>query len=140
MRYVVGEFIDRAKDFDYLVAPEARALPLFGAMAYKMGKPGVFLRKAGKLPPSAPKLSVSYETAYSIDILEMNCDSNLQDKRVIIVDDGISSGGTTLAVIELMEKAGANVVGIMALVKYHYRKIVPEYKPWEAITHTLFDL
>jgi len=140
MRYAVGRFISQTKDFDYLVAPEARALPLFGAMSYQMGKPGVFLRKVGKLPAAAPKLSASYETAYSTDTIEMNYDSNLRDKSVIILDDGISSGGTILAVIELMEKAGARVVGIMALIRYHYRKVVPEYQPWESITFTLFDL
>lgn len=140
LRYAVNAFIDKAEDFDYLVAPEARALPLFGAMAFQVGKPGIFLRKSGKLPADAPKISTDYQTAYSSDGLEMTCDENLVGKRVIIIDDGISSGGTTLAVIEIMQKAGAIVVGIMALVKYHYREVVPEYKPWETITRTLFDL
>lgn len=140
MRYVVGQLVTRASNCDYLVSPEARALPLFGAVSHKLGKPGIFLRKAGKLPVDAPKLTASYNTAYSTDTLEMNYDSNLAGKKVVILDDGISSGGTILAAIELMQKAGAEVIDVMALIRYHYREVVSEYQIWESKTFTLFDL
>ena len=142
LQYAVKRMADHIEilNCDYLAAPEARALPLFGALSYKLGKPGIFLRKLGKLPADAPRLSAEYKTAYSTDTIEMNADSQLRGKKVVILDDGISSGGTILAATQLMERAGATVVGIVALIRYHYREPDAAYQPWESKTFTLFDL
>jgi adenine phosphoribosyltransferase len=142
MRHIVDRFSAQIKDLnpDYIANPEARALPILGAVTYNLNKPGIFIRKAGKIPAVAPRLTASYTTAYSTDTIEMTADPNLQGKTVVIIDDGISSGGTTLATIELLQRAGMRVIAIFAVVEHHYRARVVEYAPWESVTHTLFDL
>ena len=130
----------RGMNPDYVAAPEARALPIFGAILHNLGKPGIFIRKTGKIPAAAPKHAVTYKTAYSDDSIEMTADANLRGKTVVVIDDGISSGGATLATIELLQKAGMKVVGVLAVVQHNYRKKVSEYAPWEPLTYTLFDL
>jgi adenylate kinase len=142
LQYIVDKFAASITDLnpDYIAAPEARALPIFGALSYATGKPGIMIRKAGKLPRSAPLLSETYSTAYSNDTIEMTDDPALLGKTVVIVDDGLASAGTTLATIRLLQKAGMKVVGVRAVVEHHYRKRLPEYGPWEDKTLTLFDL
>lgn len=142
VRHIISVFSQKIQELspDCVAAPEARALPLFGALIHELGLPGVFIRKIGKLPENSPKLTVDYKTAYSNDSLEMADYKDLTGKTVVIIDDGISSGGTTHAVIRLMEKAGARVVGIFAVVQYHYAKLAKDYEPFKEISHTLFDL
>lgn len=141
VRHITNSFSERIGWLkpDYIAAPEARALPIFGALMYQNNLPGIFIRKAGKLPEGAQKLSAAYQTAYSTDTLEMNY-ADLRDKTVVLVDDGISSGGTTLAMIHLLQSAGARVVGIFAVVRYTYRDPEPAFLAWREKTHTLFEL
>lgn len=141
VHHIVAEFTQKIQAWKphSIAAPEARALPIFGALLSKLMVPGIFIRKAGKLPPDAPKYVAHYNTAYSTDSLEMN-QTDLRGKRVVIVDDGISSGGTTLATIQLLQQAGAEIVGILAVVRYKYRAPDPNYAQWEPLTHTLFEL
>lgn len=142
-RNIVNRFakIIKVLNPDYIAAPEARALPTFGALTYRLNKPGIFIRKAGKLPKGTPKLVEYYENALRPDNgIEMSLDEDLKGKTVVIIDDGISSGGTTLATIKLLERAGMRVIRVLAVVEYHYRERVEAYKPWNALTDTLFDL
>ncbi len=144
IQYVVEKFAERIRKLnpDYIAAPEARALPIFGALIAATGKPGIFIRKAGKLPAAAPKYSVEYKTAYSDDSIEMTADSKLKGKTVLFIDDGISSGGTTTAGIQLLEKAGMKPVHVLAVIRYHYRDLCSEFlaKGLLPMTTTLFDL
>jgi adenine phosphoribosyltransferase len=144
IRYVISQFAASVHELrpDYIAAPEARALPIFGALIHETGRPGIFIRKAGKLPATAPKLSESYTTAYSEEKIEMNVDPNLQGKTVMIVDDGISSGGTTLATVRLLEQAGMKVIAVRAVIQYHYRELEPDFVSSGILemTETLQDL
>lgn len=127
---------------DYIAGPEARALPIFGTLLQATHKPGLFVRKAGKLPANAPLLRETYSTAYSSDSIEVTLDPALEGKTVVIVDDGISSGGTTAATVRLLEKAGMKVIRILAIVKYSYTSLCEEYttRGLGEISETLFDL
>lgn len=127
---------------DYIAGPEARALPFFGTLAQATHKPAIFIRKAGKLPANAPLLRESYSTAYSNDSIEMTADPALKGKSVVIIDDGISSGGTTAATVRLLEQAGMKVLRILAIVQYGYRSPCEEFasRNLGAISETLFDL
>lgn len=142
-KYVVEQFTAMVSNLnpDYIASPEARALPFFGAVTYLADKPGIFIRKPGKLPEAAPRITQDYDMAYAKGVsIEMVADPELVGKTVVIIDDGISSGGTTLATIQLLEKAGMKVIAILAVVQHHYRPLLPEYAPWIIKTHTLFDL
>ncbi|MGE4233227.1 MAG: nucleoside monophosphate kinase [Bacteriovoracia bacterium] len=141
-QYIVKEQSAKVEELnpDYLAGPEARGLPTWGAVSFVTKKPGIMIRKMGKLPRTAPLIGIEYKTAYSSDGIEIIDNLAYRGKTVVIIDDGISSGGTTLAAIELLEKAGMRVIGIIAVIEYHYREKVPEYLPWMSKTFTLFDL
>lgn len=140
MSYITNSFVEKAMSLqaDYIAAPEARSLPIMGAVADRLHLPAIFIRKAGKIP--GPTHSVSYSTGYASESIELRDDKAFRGKRVVIIDDGIGKGGTLLAAVELLEKAGMQVVGCLVVIEHHYCPRLAEFKSKEAITTTLFDL
>lgn len=140
MRYIVDTYAAEAiaKHADFIAAPEARSLPLLGAVSFKTDKPALFIRKAGKTP--GPVFSVTYTTGYSTETLEFSHDESLKGKKVLIIDDGIANGETMLATISLLKQAGMEVVGCCIVIEHHYSHRHDDYAPWEPLTLTLFDL
>lgn len=143
-QYIVDEFTRKIKtlNVDYVAAPEARALPILGGLTFNTRKPGIMIRKAGKIPVGARPLQEHYKTAYSTETIEMTGNPLYKGKTVVLIDDGISSGGTTVAAVKLLEKAGLKVVRVMSAIRYHYRSPCQEFleSGIPDITTTLFDL
>jgi adenine phosphoribosyltransferase len=94
---------------EYVVSAEARGFVLGGAIATKAGAGFVPARKPGKLP--AETSSVEYALEYGIDALHVHADALSGGARVLVHDDLLATGGTASAMCELVEKAGAEVVG-----------------------------
>ncbi|MBP5195605.1 MAG: adenine phosphoribosyltransferase [Lachnospiraceae bacterium] len=102
-------------DFDVIAGAESRGF-IFGApSAYNEGKPFVLIRKKGKLPWKT--VEESYALEYGTATLEMHVDSIKPGDRVLIVDDLIATGGTTEAMIKLVEKLGGTVAGVLVLIE-----------------------
>jgi adenine phosphoribosyltransferase len=97
-------------EFDLIVGSESRGFVFGAPVAYAMGKGFVLARKKGKLPRKT--ISESYDLEYGQATLEMHTDSIRKGQRVVIVDDLIATGGTTAAVIKMIEKLGGEVVKI----------------------------
>src|ERR1035437_989946 len=93
---------------DYVVGIDARGFILGAALAYKLCKGLVVVRKKGKLP--ARTRSASYALEYGIDEVEMHHDALPPGSRVIIVDDLLATGGTAAATVQLVRDSGAAVV------------------------------
>lgn len=102
-------------DFDVVAGPESRGFIFGTPIAYNCGKPFVLIRKAGKLPRET--VSVSYDLEYGKATIEMHRDSIKPGQRVLIVDDLIATGGTTEAMIRLIEELGGEVAGIVVLIE-----------------------
>ena len=102
-------------DFDVVVGPESRGFIFGTPIAYNTGKPFVLIRKAGKLPRET--VSVAYELEYGKATIEMHKDSIKPGQKVLIVDDLIATGGTTEAMIQLIEGLGGEVAGIVVLIE-----------------------
>ncbi|HEX8745261.1 MAG TPA: adenine phosphoribosyltransferase [Thermoleophilaceae bacterium] len=102
-------------DVDYVVAAEARGFILGGAMATRLGAGFVPARKRGKLPRETT--SVEYALEYGIDALEVHADALADGSRVLVHDDLLATGGTAAACCQLVEGAGAEVVGCAFLVE-----------------------
>jgi adenine phosphoribosyltransferase len=100
---------------DFVVAPEARGFILGAAVAARCGAGFIPVRKPGKLPFETA--SVSYELEYGIDELHMHVDALDSGARVLLHDDLMATGGTMAAIEQLVEKAGADVVGISFLME-----------------------
>jgi adenine phosphoribosyltransferase len=108
----------RPLEVDFVVAPEARGFILGAAIAARCGAGFIPVRKPGKLPFETT--SVSYELEYGIDELHMHVDALRSGSRVLLHDDLIATGGTMAAIEQLVEKAGAEVVGISFLMELSF--------------------
>ncbi|MFC0205184.1 adenine phosphoribosyltransferase [Novosphingobium soli] len=87
---------------------EARGFIFGAAMAARMGLPFVPVRKPGKLP--VPVLAIDYALEYGTDTLEVDPGAVAEGARIVLVDDLIATGGTALAAVELLRRAGGDVV------------------------------
>ena len=96
------------EDFDLVVGTESRGF-IFGApVAYALNKGFILVRKKGKLPRET--VSESYDLEYGQAEIEMHTDAIKPGQRVVLIDDLIATGGTTEAVVKLVEKEGGVVV------------------------------
>ena len=109
-RQTIDLFYNRYSSFkiDKIVGIESRGFIWAGALAYKMGKGFIPVRKPGKLP--AEKERVEYQLEYGKDVLEIHKDAILPGENVLIVDDLLATGGTASAAITLVERLGGKVV------------------------------
>ena len=112
--------LERAPEFDYLVAPEAKAIPLIHEMARQSGRNEYFLvRKAKKLYMDGVfEVNVRSITTEAEQKLYMDgADAaKMHGKRILIVDDVISTGESIRAVETLVLQAGGIVAGRMAIL------------------------
>lgn len=102
-------------DFDVVVGPESRGF-IFGVpIAYNLRKPFIPVRKKGKLPRET--VSIEYELEYGTASIEMHRDSIKPGEKVVIIDDLMATGGTTEAIVKLVEGLGGEVVKIVFLME-----------------------
>jgi adenine phosphoribosyltransferase len=99
-------------EFDGLAAIESRGFIFGSAIAARLGKSFIPIRKKGKLPP--PVLQQDYQLEYGSDTLEMSEKQTI--KKVLIIDDVLATGGTYLAAKKLCLKAGLEVQGLLVLI------------------------
>ena len=112
LHMAVDSLIDMVKDLDYdlVIGPESRGF-IFGVpVAYAEHKSFVPVRKKGKLP--CETISMEYDLEYGQATIEMHKDAIRPGQKVIIVDDLIATGGTTEAIVKLIEQLGGQVVKI----------------------------
>ena len=129
---------DMVKDLegDVIAGPESRGFIFGTPIAYNMHKPFVLIRKKGKLP--CETVSIDYELEYGTATIEMHKDSIKPGQKVLIVDDLIATGGTTKAMIDLVESLGGEVVGIVVLMELaglQGRKKIEGYRLDSAIVY-----
>ncbi|MBU3810758.1 MAG: adenine phosphoribosyltransferase [Candidatus Niameybacter stercoravium] len=102
-------------EFDIVIGPESRGF-IFGVpLAYKLQKGFVPVRKPGKLPYKT--IGQSYDLEYGSNTIEMHIDAIKPGQKVIIADDLLATGGTTKAIVDLVEKLGGEVVKIVYLIE-----------------------
>jgi len=99
---------------DHLAGIDARGLIFAAALSVRLDRGLVLIRKQGKLPP--PVTAENYSLEYGHDQVEMQSNRLQPGSAVIIVDDVIATGGTLLAAKRLVERQGAKVSGIVALL------------------------
>lgn len=99
-------------DYDALVTPEAKSIPLAHALSVATGKPYVVLRKSYKsymgdaLATETRSITTGVcQTLY----LDAKDSAHVRNARVVLVDDVISTGSTLEGMRDLMSKAGARI-------------------------------
>jgi adenine phosphoribosyltransferase len=105
----------RPLQVECVIAAEARGFLLGPALALELGAGFVLARKPGKLPYET--ISAEYELEYGSNQLELHTDAVQDGRRVLVHDDLLATGGTALALCELVEALGGEVVGCGFLVE-----------------------
>ncbi len=116
LREVIDAFVERYREtpIDVVVGLEARGFILGGAVAYRLARGFVPVRKKGKLPYKTERHE--YELEYGTDVIEIHVDAIKPGDRVLIVDDLLATGGTAMAAAKLIEKLGGVVVEMAFIV------------------------
>jgi len=114
------ELLRRAPEYDYMIAPEAKSIPLIYEMARQSGAENYFIaRKAAKAYMSGVfETDVKTITTQGVQklIIDTADAERIRGKRVLILDDVISTGGALRAVETLVEQAGGIVAGKMCIL------------------------
>jgi adenine phosphoribosyltransferase len=105
----------RPLDVDVVIGAEARGFLLGPALARELGAGFVLARKPGKLP--AETVRAEYLLEYGSDALELHSDAVEGGARVLVHDDLLATGGTALALCELVEMLGGVVVACGFLIE-----------------------
>ena len=114
-----AELIKKCPEFDYIVTPEAKSIPLAYEMSRQSGKPYLVCRKGAKLYMKEPvhvevrSITTDKVQTLYIDALE---GERLRGKKVLILDDVISTGESLAAVAKLLEQFSPEIVGQAAIL------------------------
>ena len=110
----------KAPEFDYLVAPEAKAIPLIYEMARQKGLDDYLLVRKNKKAYMQGVFEVDVTSITTAGQQKLYMDAidaaKMKGKRVIIIDDVISTGASLQAVEKLVNEAGGNIVARMAVL------------------------
>lgn len=108
----------KLEDVDVILGLDARWFLFAGALAYKLNKPLVVVRKAGKLPYKT--ISVDYELEYGKNTFELNVDAVKPGDKVAIIDDLLATGWTAKAACRLVEQLGWEIVSVNCVVNLSF--------------------
>ena len=104
------ELLKKAPEFDYIITPEAKSIPIAYEMSRQSGKPYIVARKGVKVymrnPLDVSVTSITTKTEQHLYLGEREVEM-IKGKRVLIVDDVISTGESLIAVRNLVKEAGA---------------------------------
>ncbi|MBD3393771.1 MAG: adenine phosphoribosyltransferase [Chitinivibrionales bacterium] len=130
--YVVQQMIGSYEpgSIDGVIAIESRGFVLGGHFALENKVPLVLARKKGKLPRET--VEESYALEYGEATLQIHVDDLMPGRRWLIIDDLIATGGTLEAVAKMIEKQGATVAGIFAIIGLPFLKYgdkIGKYNP-----------
>ena len=116
-RAAIDLFVERYRDarVDYVVGVEARGYMFAAPLAYALGAGFVPVRKPGKLPGTT--YTEEYTLEYGTNSLQIHEDAIGPGKRVVVVDDLLATGGTIAATLRLLERIGAEIVGVAVLIE-----------------------
>jgi adenine phosphoribosyltransferase len=117
-----------ARDADLVAGIDARGFLLGAAVATRLGKGVLAVRKGGKLPP--PVHGETYALEYGTATLEIPADGiELAGLSVLVIDDVLATGGTLAAAARLLRNGGATVIGagvVLELEALHGREKLPD--------------
>jgi len=115
-----GELLKKAPEYDYLISAEAKGIPLIHEMARQHGDEKYFLaRKSPKLymtgvfSVEVDSITTAGKQKLYLDTLDADM---MHGKRILIVDDVISTGNSLNAIERLVMGAGGKIVGNMSIL------------------------
>ena len=114
------DLLKLAPEYDYLISAEAKGIPLAHEMArqhgdekYMIARKGVKLYMTGVFKAEVRSITTDAQQTLYLDIEDAK---RMQGKRILIVDDVISTGESLHALEELVRQAGGEIVGKLAIL------------------------
>lgn len=114
------ELLKKAPEYDYIITAEAKGIPLAHEMARQNNDESYFIARkypklymTGVFEVEVKSISTDKVQHLYLDVAEAEM---IKGKRILIVDDVISTGESTKALRTLVEKAGGEIVGEMAIL------------------------
>ena len=118
--HAAAELLKRAPEYDYIIAPEAKSIPLLYEMARQSGAEKYFLARKGPKAYMSGVFEVAVKSITTMSIQKLVIDTAdaemIRGKRMLIVDDVISTGESLHAMEELVTRAGGISAGKMAVL------------------------
>ena len=118
--HCAAELLKRAPEYDYLLAPEAKSIPLLYEMARQSGADEYFVARKGPKAYMSGVFEVNVKSITTMAmqklVLDVKDAEKLRGKRVLILDDVISTGESLRATEELVNQAGGIIAGKMAVL------------------------
>ena len=114
------ELLAKAPEFDYMITAEAKGIPLIHEMARLNGNQRYILARKGPKLYMTNIISVTVQSITTAKEQKLYLDGadaeRMKGKRILIVDDVISTGESLRAIEELVHSAGGNIVGKMTIL------------------------
>ena len=113
------ELLKRAPEFDILLSAEAKGIPLVYEMSRQSGKKYIVARKGPKLymkdlvKVTVNSITTDHEQILCVDKVDADL---MSGKRILIVDDVISTGESLKALEKLVDAVGGNICGKMTVL------------------------
>lgn len=117
--HAAKKLLEKMPEVDYLIAPEAKAIPLVYEMSRQSGIKYLLARKkakaymSGVFEVTVQSITTAGEQTLVIDTVDAEA---MKGKRIAIIDDVISTGESLRAMEELVNKAGGEIVAKMAVL------------------------
>ncbi|MBO5356452.1 MAG: adenine phosphoribosyltransferase [Clostridia bacterium] len=112
--------LEKAPEYDYLITAEAKGIPLVHEMArlngnqkYMLARKGVKLYMRDIISASVHSITTAKEQTLYLDGYDAEL---MKNKKILIIDDVISTGESLRAIEELVKTAGGNIVGKMCIL------------------------
>jgi len=120
--YVIDKIASWAKErkTEVVAGIESRGFLFAAPVAHQLGLGLSIIRKKGKLPRKT--VCVRAPNEYALEYFEMHTDSILPSQKVLIVDDLIATGSSSISAIDLVKKLEGEVIGFIAVVELCFLK------------------
>lgn len=107
--------------FDVIAGIETAGIPHSSALGFLLGKPTVFIRKQVK----------DHGTKKMVE------GGEVKDKKVLLIEDHISTGGSSLHGVRILKNEGAKITACLAITSYGWKEAVELFKKQHVPLYTL---
>ena len=122
LEQVKNNFVNVAKEYqpDYIAGIDARGFLFSTLISQELGIGSLMIRKPNKLPGEL--IEQTYTLEYGSSTLAVQTARNIKNKKIILVDDLLATGGTIKCAEDLISKAGGNVVLSLVVIELLFLK------------------
>ena len=120
IKYLANRY--KNMNIDFVAGIESRGFIFGSALALEIDAGFVPVRKKGKLPYTT--IAEKYSLEYGFDEVEIHIDAfrDIENPKILLIDDLIATGGTAQAAVKLIEKAGAEIVESCFIIELKFLK------------------